>query len=114
LTFNEYQEWAKATADYPGDRGDGKAAFVPGLYPALGLNGEAGEVAEKIKKFWRDGNAYDETRAAIRKELGDVLWYLSETARQWGIKLDDVAAGNIAKLADRKSRGVLAGSGDNR
>ncbi len=114
MDFNEYQKKAASTANYPVGTPDG---LPPGLYTALGLNGEAGEVAEKIKKLWRDGLgalSRDDVRDAIRKELGDVLWYLSETARQWDIELEDVAHTNLSKLASRASRGVLHGSGDNR
>jgi len=108
MNLNEYQLKASETASYP------TVVGLPGLYPALGLNGEAGEVAEKIKKFWRDRGSFADTKAAIRKELGDVLWYVSEVAREWGLELEDVAAANLEKLASRRDRGVLAGSGDNR
>jgi len=112
MNFAQYQTLAASTADYP--RGTAGAGLPPGLYTALGLNGEAGEVAEKIKKYWRDGGDYAAVKAAIQKELGDVLWYLSETARQWGIPLEIVAQANLEKLADRRARGVLHGAGDNR
>lgn len=110
LTLDEYQEAARATAVYP----TGDATIPPGMYPALGLAGEAGEVAEKIKKYWRDGLDFVETQRALVKELGDVLWYVSQLARDWDISLEYVAEQNLAKLADRKSRGVLKGSGDDR
>lgn len=86
------------------------------VYCALGLAGESGEVAEKFKKVLRDsrGVVSHEARALIAKELGDVLWYVSELASCVGLDLDDVAKQNIAKLADRKNRGVLQGSGDTR
>jgi NTP pyrophosphatase (non-canonical NTP hydrolase) len=106
--FNEYQDIAAQTAKY------NKVVDVPGVYTALGLNGEAGEVAEKIKKYWRDGGSYPETREAVRKELGDVLWYLAMTAREWDIELQDVADTNVHKLQDRRNRGVISGAGDNR
>lgn len=86
----------------------------PDVYTALGLNGEAGEVAEKLKKHYRDELDTDFTAELLKKELGDVLWYLSETARHWGFKLSDVAQTNIEKLASRRERGVVGGSGDNR
>ena len=113
-TFTEYQLRASEFAAYPG--ADQPLPMVPpGLYPAMGLNGEAGEVAEKLKKLWRDGTPDLGTfQADLTKELGDVLWYVSETARQWGIPLETVARANIDKLASRKERNVIHGSGDNR
>jgi NTP pyrophosphatase (non-canonical NTP hydrolase) len=110
MQFNEYQEAASRTAGYPTPGG------IPFIYPTLGLAGEAGEVAEKIKKVIRDegGVVSEQKRTEIQKELGDVLWYVSEVARQLGLKLDDVARLNIEKLASRKERGVISGSGDNR
>src|ERR1044071_4556388 len=95
--FDYYQNCAAETAKYA-QRDIG----VPSIaYVALGLTGEAGEVAEKIKKFYRDNGDYHTTRESLKKELGDVLWYLSEAARLWGLKLSDVAAANIQKLASR-------------
>jgi NTP pyrophosphatase (non-canonical NTP hydrolase) len=88
----------------------------PIVYPTLGLANEAGEVAGKVKKIFRDkgGVITDADRDALALELGDVLWYLSELCTRLGIRLEDVAAGNIAKLADRAARGVLHGDGDHR
>jgi NTP pyrophosphatase (non-canonical NTP hydrolase) len=86
------------------------------LHLVLGLVGESGEVAEKFKKWVRDLDS-DETRidrADIAKELGDVLWYLAVLADYLDLSLDDIATANLAKLASRRSRGVLGGSGDNR
>ncbi len=114
MTLNEYQEAAgktnKGTLLYTVDEW-GKELPVDGMYNALGLCGEAGECAEKIKKLARDGsiNAGD-----IKKELGDVLWYLSQLAADYHFTLEQVAQSNLAKLADRAARGVLSGSGDNR
>ncbi len=109
MNFNEYQENAATTAVYP-DRGE-----VGGImYAALGLNGESGEVAEKIKKMVRDNHSRDEVRESVRKELGDVLWYVAEVATQFSLSLDDIALGNVNKLASRKERNVLHGSGDTR
>ena len=111
LTFEQYQRRSKGTAIYPG------AGTVGGLtYSALGLSGESGEVAEKVKKMLRDdgGELSDERREAIAKELGDVLWYVAAVARDAGLSLEEVATGNLNKLASRKARGVLQGSGDNR
>lgn len=86
------------------------------LHLVLGLAGESGEVAEKFKKWIRDQGS-DEAlidRDDIAKELGDVLWYVAVLADYLGLSLDGIAAGNLAKLAARQSRGVLGGSGDNR
>lgn len=109
LTFHDYQERSRATAIYP----DAGRNFV---YPTLGLAGESGEVAEKIKKVLRDrqGRIDDETRAAVEKELGDVLWYVAQLATELGLDLGGVAEKNLAKLASRKERGMLGGSGDGR
>lgn len=107
MTLNEYQRRASTTAkivkQIPAD-----------VYTALGLNGEAGEVAEKIKKHYRDELDPAVTRVGVKKELGDTLWYLSETARHWGFSLEEIAQGNLDKLADRNKRGVVSGSGDDR
>lgn len=110
LDFDSYQERAFRLARYPG-AGNGNI-----MYPALGLAGETGEVCEKIKKIIRDqgGIANLDTKLALRKELGDVFWYVSALARELGFTLSEVAIENIAKLEDRRDRGVLPGSGDNR
>lgn len=109
MNLKEYQEKSRVTAKYP----DAGSNYI---YPTLGLSGEAGEVAEKIKKVIRDkgGEINDETRSEIKKELGDVLWYVSQLATELGLSLDDVATSNIQKLYDRMERGVLQGNGDNR
>jgi NTP pyrophosphatase (non-canonical NTP hydrolase) len=86
------------------------------LHLVLGLVGESGEVAEKFKKWVRDLDS-DESRidrAAVAKELGDVLWYVAVLADYLDLSLDDIATANLAKLASRSERGVLGGSGDNR
>jgi len=108
MTFNEYQTNAVKTAIY------GTGLKV--LYPMLGLCGETGEVAEKIKKVYRDkgGEFSVETVNEIQKELGDVLWYIANIANDLGISLEDVAAGNIAKLESRRQRNLFHGEGDNR
>ena len=108
-SFGDYQTSSRATAVYPG-AGDNL------LYPTLGLCGEAGEVAEKVKKMLRDdgGVLSEERRAALAKELGDVLWYAAQIATEAGLALDDIAEANIAKLRSRQERGVLQGSGDDR
>ena len=109
MDFNEYQEKSRKTALYP-DLGNN---FV---YPTLGLSGEAGEVAEKIKKVIRDkgGIIDDVTREEIKKELGDVLWYLSQIASELELSLEDVAQFNIEKLYSRMERNMIHGDGDNR
>ncbi len=86
------------------------------MFPVLGLVGEAGEVAEKIKKVLRDneGKIEEEQKKEIKKELGDVLWYLSQLATELGLSLTDIAAYNIEKIKSRRERGVANGKGDNR
>lgn len=86
------------------------------MYPLLGLGGEAGEVLEKFKKQIRDDNweQTPEFKESIKKELGDVLWYVAAIAHDLQLSLQDIAEGNIAKLEDRRDRGVLLGSGDDR
>jgi len=109
MNLNEYQKKAKRTAGRVNIKSDW-------VYPVLGLVGEAGEVADKVKKIFRDknGKISSEDKDALISELGDVLWYLSEIASQLDVKLEDVAKANIEKLASRKKRGKLMGSGDNR
>ena len=109
MTFQEYQDEARKTAIYPNKDNN----FI---YPTLGLAGEAGEVAEKIKKVIRDGNGIvtEEKKVEITKELGDVLWYVANLAKELGISMDEVAEKNIEKLQSRQQRGELHGSGDNR
>ncbi|MBI4101338.1 MAG: nucleoside triphosphate pyrophosphohydrolase family protein [Candidatus Nealsonbacteria bacterium] len=86
------------------------------VYPTLGLAGESGEVAEVVKRVIRDKNglADEETKAALIKELGDVLWYLAQIAAEFGLSFDEIAVTNIEKLRSRKERGMLHGKGDNR
>ena len=109
MELADYQSRSRATAVYPG-------AGENLLYPTLGLCGEAGEVAEKIKKMIRDdgGVLSDERRAALSKELGDVLWYLAQIATEADLELDAIAEANIEKLTSRHRRNVLQGSGDDR
>ncbi|GIL28009.1 nucleoside triphosphate pyrophosphohydrolase family protein [Actinocatenispora comari] len=109
MDLDEYQRGALRTAA-PRDKKNEL------LHLVLGLVGESGEVAEKFKKWVRDADS-DEARidrADIAKELGDVLWYLAVLADHLDLSLDEVAAGNLAKLASRQRRGVLGGAGDNR
>jgi len=113
MTLDDYQSRATQTAFYMGSV----------LYPALGLSGEAGEVAEKIKKLMRDEDIdftrddvaeqidYEQARR-IALELGDVMWYVANLASDIGYSLEEVADLNISKLADRKYRNALSGSGD--
>jgi NTP pyrophosphatase (non-canonical NTP hydrolase) len=109
LTFDEYADFAKRNAVYPGF-GQGS------VYPLLGLCGETGEVAEAWKKMVRDkGGKIDlEFLATIKKELGDVLWYLWALGHELGFSLEDIANTNIRKLLDRKDRGTIHGSGNDR
>lgn len=109
MTFDEYQEAAGKMAKYP-NQGNNL------VYTVLGLCGESGEVAEKVKKLIRDADGIitPEFRSAIRGELGDVLWYISQAAWELGLTFDEVAEANLAKLEGRLARGTLSGSGDNR
>jgi NTP pyrophosphatase (non-canonical NTP hydrolase) len=102
MNFNEYQKLARSTAIYPEE--------YKVIYPALGLCGEAGEVAEKVKKNIRDGKSLD----GVGLELGDVLWYISALADGLGVTLEEVAQANVDKLTSRKERNMISGSGDNR
>jgi NTP pyrophosphatase (non-canonical NTP hydrolase) len=104
LNFGDYQEQARKTAIYP--------SSYKRIYPTLGLVGEVGEFAQKIKKEMRDGTEFTTDDAA--SELGDILWYVANIAYDFGLDLSYIANKNLDKLADRKERGVLGGSGDNR
>jgi NTP pyrophosphatase (non-canonical NTP hydrolase) len=109
MDFNEYQTKSRATAKYP-------AIGHAVIYPTLGLVNEAGEVAGKIKKVFRDkeGQITPETREALKAELGDVLWYLAQTCTELELSLGEVAEANLTKLLDRQARGKIQGDGDNR
>ena len=109
MNFDSYQIEARKTAIYP----DKNNNFI---YPTLGLVGEAGEVAEKVKKVIRDKNGIfdDESKLGIKKELGDVLWYISNLCTELNFNLDEVALQNLEKLKLRASKGKIGGSGDNR
>jgi NTP pyrophosphatase (non-canonical NTP hydrolase) len=109
MTFEEYQIKARQTAIYPNKDNN----FI---YPTLGLVGEAGEVAEKMKKVLRDNDGVisEEKREEITKELGDVLWYIANLSKELNVSLEDVAQKNIEKLQSRQQRNELHGSGDNR
>lgn len=109
MEFNEYDERAKKTAVYPNIGNN----YV---YPVLGLCGEAGEVSEKIKKVIRDfgGVMSDEQKEEIKKELGDVLWYVSAISSELGFSMEEVAQKNLEKLGKRSEEKKLHGNGDNR
>jgi NTP pyrophosphatase (non-canonical NTP hydrolase) len=109
MHFDEYQQQARKTAIYP-NLGNN---FV---YPTLGLCGEAGEVAEKIKKVLRDDGGVISTqkRKEIAFELFDIIWYIANLATELGLSLDTMAQENLSKLLDRKKRNVLKGSEDDR
>jgi NTP pyrophosphatase (non-canonical NTP hydrolase) len=109
MNFSDYQKLSRRTAGYP-------SIGHPVIYPVLGLVNEAGEVAGKIKKVFRDkgGEISAETRDALKAELGDVLWYLAQVCTELEIPLDEVAEANLAKLFDRQARGKIRGDGDNR
>ena len=116
MIVNEYQEAALTTAVYPEQ--------FRVIYPALGMNGEAGEVADKVKKVIRDTFVMTDDKGAIvipfdkrielAKEIGDVLWYCATMSHDLGFSLEDVVQMNIDKLKSRQERGKLSGSGDNR
>ena len=103
-----YQQVAKTTAIYPREQAI--------IYPTLGLTGEAGEVANKVKKIIRDGtNKNNENLVQeISAEIGDCLWYISVLADDIGVKLSDIANNNLEKLENRKKKGTIHGSGDDR
>lgn len=109
MNFNDYQQKSRATAQYP-------AIGHPVIYPTLGLVNEAGEVAGKIKKVFRDkqGVIGETERQALKAELGDVLWYIAQVATELDLPLDEIAEANLAKLLDRQARGKIQGDGDNR
>lgn len=108
MQINEYQNKAIETAIY----GEGSKI----IYPTLGLSGESGEVADKVKKVLRDynGEFTDEKKLEIMKEAMDALWYIAALANDLGYTLEEGAQMNLDKLASRKARGVIGGSGDNR
>lgn len=109
MDLRTYQTRAAETALYP------NVGANP-IYPTLGLCGEAGEVADKVKKVLRDqgGTFTEATRSALGLELGDVLWYLAQLASELELDLDAIASANLAKLASRAERNVISGSGDHR
>ncbi len=108
MTLNEYQTHALETAIYPEDSRI--------IYPTLGLTGESGEVADKVKKVIRDANQEftPEKKREIMKEIGDVLWYCAALSHDLGYTLEEVAQTNVDKLSSRKERNLIHGNGDNR
>ena len=113
MTLNDYQTQAASTAIYGANLASPMLRLA---YTTLGLNGEAGEVAEHIKKALRDddGVITEDRRAKIVKELGDVLWYVAMTATELELSLDEIAQANCDKLASRSQRGTLNGAGSER
>lgn len=109
MDLRTYQQRSRETARYP------QVGSNP-IYPTLGLCGEAGEVADKVKKVMRDrGGSFDaEVIDDLRLELGDVLWYVAQLATELQLDLAEIAEANLAKLASRAARNVIAGSGDRR
>ena len=109
MELNDYQRDSRKTALYP-EVGSNV------IYPTLGLVGEAGEVADKVKKILRDKKGVFDKKSKddIKFELGDVLWYISQLSSELGYELEEVAHSNLKKLNSRKSRGTIQGSGDNR
>ncbi len=105
---NSYQQEAIKTAIYPKD--------MAIIYPLIGLSGEVGEVAEKIKKVIRDKNSdFDfNDRTEIAKELGDVMWYIANLANDLGYNLEEILYLNVEKIKSRSERNVIHGNGDNR
>ena len=103
-----YQKVALTTAIYPREQAI--------IYPTLGLAGEAGEVANKVKKIIRDGSDSKDEKlvSEIKAEIGDCLWYIAVLASDFDIKLSDIASANLEKLEKRKEKGTIHGSGDNR
>lgn len=118
--IDDYQELVEIVSLYPGVN---KQNIQSAMYLTLGLNGEAGEVAEKFKKLIRDQRMLPEAKlnemgseqqAEIINELGDVLWYITRLAAEMGVGLEDVMVANYKKLSSRYRRGKITGSGDNR
>ena len=109
MELNHYQRESRKTALYPNVGSNA-------IYPTLGLVGEAGEVADKVKKIIRDKNGVfdQDSKDAIKFELGDVLWYISQLSSELGYELEEIANSNLQKLSSRKLRGKIQGSGDDR
>jgi NTP pyrophosphatase (non-canonical NTP hydrolase) len=115
MEFKEYQRLAWRTASYPRAGQGSQGSIEPLMYPLLGIAGESGEICEKVKKAWRNnGYLTDEMLEGVRKEIGDVFWYLAALSTELHMSLDEIAQENIEKLADRAERGVLKSEGDMR
>ena len=123
MNFSEYQKEAGKTAMYPTvvyPDTTKPTLGVPFVYPALGLAGEAGELANKVKKILRGdcekytSEEWEHLRDDLVKELGDVLWYVAALATDLGEDLEVIAERNLTKLSLRKSQGKIKGTGDNR
>lgn len=110
MNFKDYQSLSRKTALYM------RKDMPNWLYPSLGLAGEVGEVVNKVKKIIRDddGQVNEEKRAAIAKELGDVLWYVAQLATDLGLSLEEIATNNLKVIQTRLAQGQIHGSGDNR
>lgn len=108
MDIKEYQGIIKKTAVFPAEIGL--------TYCTMGLCGEAGEVAEKMKKLFRDkgGVVTDEFKQDVKKELGDVVWYVTALANELGLTLEEILEANYTKLIKRRETNTLHGSGDNR
>ena len=106
MNLNDYQEQAIKSAIYPKKEGI--------YYTTLGLVGEAGEVAEKVKKMIRDSKTLSECKDDLIYELGDVLWYLANLSNEIGVSLEEIGIRNIVKLEGRMERNTIHGNGDNR
>lgn len=108
MDFADYQKRAVQTAVYSPE--------YKLMYPAIGLGGEVGEFLNKVKKVYRDGGGKvtDALRELLALELGDCLWYLSQCCEDLGLSMQAVAEENLARLADRRARGTIHGSGDDR
>lgn len=117
LSFGDYQQWVINTGFYPGKREVFSAPNMESVsYCTLGLVGEAGEVADKVKKILRDhdGALTPELKDGLIKEMGDTLWYLTALANELDVTVEVVAQANVDKIEGRNARGTRRGSGDDR
>jgi NTP pyrophosphatase (non-canonical NTP hydrolase) len=109
MTLNEYQEKAWLTAKYPN-------IYNNLIYPTLGLAGEAGEIANKVKKIQRDDNGILtlNRREQLIEEIGDALWYIAAMATEIGTSIEAIAIRNVEKLEGRLHNNSINGEGDER